>query len=1485
MTKKNTPSEDWTIDFDQVLTRELGEIRAARKLRRGIDPGLNSDAERTGEGNQTERNAATDQAGKAQLLGLAFSGGGIRSATFNLGVLQALAEMKLLPKIDYLSTVSGGGYIGSWFAAWVRRSGLEHVQDSLRPNWRVVDPAKPKAAGSTTGDTTKTPLSDTGGAAAFEPKPIRFLRQYSNYLTPKTGWFGADTWTVVSIYLRNLLLNLVILVLALGAIILLPRIIATLALWINRNPGWDIGSIVLGWVGLLVAIILIGRNLRSFVVGSDRRYPGFASQGGVQKWVVIPLFIGALCTTLGIWSLLMAGEFDQPLVDLFPWWTTILMPIRWGIVGAISYPLIWGIAWVSSSVPGWRRGYHKDVPSHMAGSVWKRTIGWGGVAGFVAGMTLYGVGRILDNLTLLSFGDPVDAEERVRLIRSIWPTLTWGVPLIIGALTVTMILHIGLMGLRLEDAIREWMSRVGAWLLIYTLGWIGLFSIAVYGPGTITWLKDWVAALGTGWILSTISGILAGQSAMTGKGKGNRKLEIVALVAPYVFVAGLLLALSYGIDMILPFLPFLPDDATPAFAIPEDAPLAIYLHIHWATMAEIAGTWGTLGWMIVFLGAAAFLSFRVDINEFSMHLLYRNRLVRCYLGASNHKPRRRAHPFTGFDPNDDMGMHDLWKLRRSDITMSNGTRDTKGHVEALLHGTVGETMNELDVEIRGEARERLKITVKMELPGDDSSGGTKTIRGRSISYERESGDWMAFPGWSARTLEEASTLITSFPSGGQIRIRLAMLAGWSYTISVWYLDQPYDGPYPIINTALNLVGGDELAWQQRKATSFILSPLYCGYDVMQPEEGGTKSLAEHAYCLTDSYASRAYHLIGKRDRSGLDVGGRPITLGTSLAISGAAASPNMGYHSSTPLAFLLTVFNVRLGWWLGNPRRGDKWQQSGPRSLLIPLLLELFGLTSEKGGYIYLSDGGHFENLGIYELVRRRCRFIIACDAGADPEYSFGDLGNAIEKCRADMGIDIQIDIEPLRRRNEQGHSQWHCAIGRIRYDLVSEGAAVGTLLYIKSSLTGDEPTDVLRYAAANPGFPHQSTGDQWFDESQFESYRMLGYHAANCTFKAAGEVTEVGNLTTETLFLKLRESWYPQSLAVQESFSRHTRALSGIFDRIRGDKHLRFLDQQIYPEWRELIVGGYDPAQNGRDKRTKIVREDSAFMFQLPKRYEELRRGFYICNEMIQLMEDVYIDLKLESDYDHPDNRGWMNLFRHWAWSGMVRATWMVSASTYGARFQEFCRRHLDLRIGTIAVQAIDEIYARTRNGNEGGNVDLQSLPLNWLTNDAFIDLNRKERLLNPVELRCIERICNAWKDEGLQHLPNRLYILRMLPYAGADGQRSPEDALEFSFGFMLGYEEERNNRRNCQILYFRVQDHLRTMGLARRGLRELMSPRYDCKGNRMPTGKLPGRARTFTLAHSLLSGINRSEWIRFKQMFYSVEYEVGEKDRGTGE
>ena len=139
-----------------------------------------------------------------------------------------------------------------------------------------------------------------------------------------------------------------------------------------------------------------------------------------------------------------------------------------------------------------------------------------------------------------------------------------------------------------------------------------------------------------------------------------------------------------------------------------------------------------------------------------------------------------------------------------------------------------------------------------------------------------------------------------------------------------------------------------------------------GVVTRQAVDAGVKRLS--AYAKTSEHASDP----------------RSLTMGLAIATSGAAASPNMGYHSSPTLAFLMTVFNVRLGWWLRNPRDPKVWTDRGTSVSLRELLYELLGMTTDDKKWVYLSDGGHFENLGVYELVRRRCRLIIACDAGQD---------------------------------------------------------------------------------------------------------------------------------------------------------------------------------------------------------------------------------------------------------------------------------------------------------------------------------------------------------------------------------------------------------------------------------------------------------------------------------------------------------------------
>jgi hypothetical protein len=222
-----------------------------------------------------------------------------------------------------------------------------------------------------------------------------------------------------------------------------------------------------------------------------------------------------------------------------------------------------------------------------------------------------------------------------------------------------------------------------------------------------------------------------------------------------------------------------------------------------------------------------------------------------------------------------------------------------------------------------------------------------------------------------------------------------------------------------------------------------------------------------------------------------------LTLGNAITISGAAVSPQMGDHSKPFLTFLLTLFNARLGVWLGNPGvAGSRtWNRRDPGLGAGRLLDEMFGQTSRTSPFVYLSDGGHFENLGLYEMVARRCPTIVVVDAGCDPDYVFGDLGNAVRRVRIDLGIPVEFPSHPAMTAQGQGHGNPHAAVGYIRYSAVDPALRDGRLLYVKATLSGDEPVDVMAYAAAHPAFPHEPTSNQWFGEAQLESYRALGRH------------------------------------------------------------------------------------------------------------------------------------------------------------------------------------------------------------------------------------------------------------------------------------------------------------------------------------------------------------------------------------------------------
>lgn len=1210
--------------FKDVLNAEVDLIASAR----GACALGGEMIEPPGAGDEA---AAVDRARRASLVGLALSGGGIRSATFNLGILQSLARFGLLARFDYLSTVSGGGYIGAWLSAWIHRhpQGLRGVQQAMRDG---VAGEKP------------------------EPKEIGWLRDYSNYLMLRLGFFSGDSWSTVAIYLRNLWLNLALIVVCLGFAMLLPRLLVRA---LDAVPGSWFGPVGTGLIALSVACILLNSNVVNPLWRSLRTQPG------VLLGIVLPGAIGALflAHALIVDFPLAAGmraflaSLREPMfaaAQMWPssWWPRsafspalwpqTLWPVQqpmhmtsWVLAGAVIYTLPWALgAAVSLFFPASGRFR------------WDYVVLWAPLAGALMAWMCYGYSVVA-----------------VQVAVSHWEASSWlitafGVPVLLSIIAFGLVLHIGLVSRGFSEDVREWWGRLGGWATLVMLAWGMGFAVVIYAPAAVGWAGEWMAAFSIGWIATTVLGVLLGRAASTPVLRFGRIVHSITLALPYVFVAGLIVAVAIGMHWALAPDPLLcAADAgatgltaagTPLDGVPPVPDFSQHATIAYCELAMTRS--GELLMLMLGLAAlASVLSSRVDVNVFSLAPLYRNRLLRCYFGAS--RTIRHPHPFTGFDREDDVALADL--------------------------------------------------------------------------------------------------------------------AG------------PRQRPYPIINTAINLTTGQKLAWQQRKAGSFVFTPLYCGYQM--PEEGSSRWVGR--YCATHDYVSAAsrFHRRGS------------LALSNAVTISGAAASPNAGYHSSPTVAFLLTVFSVRLGSWFQNPRRPEVWARPGPSQSLGPLLSELFGMSNDRRDFVYLSDGGHFENLGIYELVRRHCRFIVACDASCDPKSTFEDLGNAIRKCRVDLGVDIEIDTSALVPRGDSRLSPHHCALGLIRYDRAQPvTGGVGYLLYIKTTMCGAEPQDVAQYRNEHPEFPHQSTVDQFFDEPQFESYRRLGLHIGDVVLRSAvarartdefrahdaKRGDDPADIDVERLFKELRQLWFPSLRLAEGALTRHGEALDRILDRIRSDERLRFLDRQLNPEWPHLEheVGAESRAQDW-----------------LPNDVLALRAAFYLCESIIQLMQSVYIDVNLESNHDHPDNRGWMNLFRRFAAAGMVRVTWAVSSASCGARFQSFCQHHLGLGDSPIAIDA-----------------ELSVAELREKSSQA---------LASVLEANAIEALHRSGEVVDTD---------RVVRFALTVRSALSSAAAQSTFGFPVAFAvlRARPQHPGCWGLrYFRVADHMQRMGVGWSALLALLA------------------------------------------------------------
>ena len=276
-------------------------------------------------------------------------------------------------------------------------------------------------------------------------------------------------------------------------------------------------------------------------------------------------------------------------------------------------------------------------------------------------------------------------------------------------------------------------------------------------------------------------------------------------------------------------------------------------------------------------------------------------------------------------------------------------------------------------------------------------------------------------------------------------------------------------PYHLVNTALNLQGSNDPQLRDRRTVPFVLAQRYCGSDYT-------------GYCSSRQLEALDPH----------------FNLGTAMAISAAAAAPNMGTVTVRSLTFVMTLLNIRLNYWLPHPARTGARHSWWARATcgqpgLRYLLSEAFGNVDDRSAFINCSDGGHIENLAVYELLKRRCQTIVCVDGEADPSFSFFGLITLQRYAEIDLGARIEIDLSGIRA-NKRGRSEHHYALGTIRY---SDGEE-GTFIYLKLSYSGDEPEYVHFYKAQSPVFPHESTGDQFFEETQFEVYRALGFHVAD---------------------------------------------------------------------------------------------------------------------------------------------------------------------------------------------------------------------------------------------------------------------------------------------------------------------------------------------------------------------------------------------------
>ncbi|HEX7796089.1 MAG TPA: patatin-like phospholipase family protein, partial [Vicinamibacterales bacterium] len=517
------------------------------------------------------------------LVGLALSGGGIRSATFGLGVLQRLQEIQLLRQVDYLSTVSGGGYIGAWLVASVRRTRYWLTQPT---DWE---------------------------------RSIDHLRRYSNYLSPRRGLMSADTWTMWGSWIRNALLiqssalvwlAWVMLIVGLGKIAFEPPVTpTTLAAVINAYK-------LIVSVALVVLAALIYKNLGSEKAGIRDRW--------VLYLMVLPAWAGSFFASAVLWLTrpLSSPPFSEVLVLGLREW---LVPLLLFIVS------VGALAWRSST----GRLVLRTLLATLAAAC-SATVTYLAVCGI---FWLYG-------------------QWSREAPHYVWYAYSLGPSLMLLSVTAGVLTMIGVLGHSSPDWRREWWTRLGSWLGIYGVVFLAASLGTILGPWATLKAVDashsrtipWGTVLA--WIGTVVGGLFAGNRARPEAEPADdlkaKALAVFARFAALAFIVGSVLVVATLVHVLLAKI------WSCTNLLYTQHCYEVTADNYWHNLSAVRPVEYALSAALV-LVLGIICSTRFELNVFGLNQFYRNRLVRCYLGATRWVPGLRTpHPFTAFDGGDDL---------------------------------------------------------------------------------------------------------------------------------------------------------------------------------------------------------------------------------------------------------------------------------------------------------------------------------------------------------------------------------------------------------------------------------------------------------------------------------------------------------------------------------------------------------------------------------------------------------------------------------------------------------------------------------------------------------------------------------------------------------------------------------------------------------------------------------------------------------------